>query len=384
MIVAGAAAAERATLSEKGSVLIFPKVEIRWDANENLYMDTFISLTNDFESDVEVTMYFVREICTDIDVHTALTRNQPAYWSAATGFPGPDDNNVPVFGTLADAIEDPNGEYYLRGYIVVFAVNNQGEQIRWNHLFGEATCINYRDGSAWEYNAYAFKALQGDNGVEVGTPGEIMLDDNYFSIGFNKLLFDFYAPGSHAFLGGENTAIVDSAVDTDLTLMILEQDLRLNTEGPFRTLVVFETWDENETGLTGDTLCFQKWTSFLLSQFGGHFMTMQTDRGYSRLDAVQHGDCDVMELDDDGEPMVAVPSIDTPLLGVAVKLIDFFNANDQIQANGAAGGALRGSGTQAASFYFDVSGGGSEEKDAGSTGMVPFRTAVPATNSMVR
>ena len=44
---------------EKGSVLIFPKVEIRWDWCGNVIQDTFIDLTNDYPGDVLVQMYFV-------------------------------------------------------------------------------------------------------------------------------------------------------------------------------------------------------------------------------------------------------------------------------------------------------------------------------------
>jgi hypothetical protein len=321
-------------------------------------------------------MYFVREICTDIDVHTTLTRNQPAYWAASTGQPGPSGNNVPVFGTLAnDAIMDmATGEYYLRGFIVVIATNAQGEQIRWNHLFGEATIVNYRDGTAWEYNAYAFYTNFVDQGLVVGVPGEINLDGVQYDDPFDQLLFDFFAPGSGAFLGGANTPVVSSAVDTDLTLMILNLDLTLlgkpipgyNTPGPYRTLAVFETWDENETGLTGDNYCFQKWDSFLLSLFGGHFTTMQTDRGYSRIDAVEDVSCDVWEQQFPGQPPVIVTeSIDTPLLGVAVKMIDWFDQNGQVLAQSAAGTALRGFGTQDAVIYFDVTGGGGGEKAGG-------------------
>jgi hypothetical protein len=356
---------ERVSLSEKGSVLVYPKVEMRWDANENLYVDTFISLTNDYEAPVELLLYFVREECTHVDVHTDLTRNQPAYWAASTGLPGPDGAVLPPFGTLGNAILDAaTGEFYLRGYLLVIAVNAQGEQIRWNHLLGEATITNYRDGTAWAYSAYAFATKIAPHGGVVGTPGVIEIGTHY-DTAFDQLLLDFYAPGSGAFLGGTASAVF-SVVDTDLTLMILQQDLRLLTEGPFRTLVMFETWDENETGLTGDAYCFQKWCSMLLSVLGGHFATLQTDRGYSRLDAISDESCDVWVQPFPGQPPVLeVASIDTPLLGVQVKLIDWFDLNGMVVDHSAAGGALRGFGTQPTTIQFDVTGGGGGEKAGG-------------------
>ncbi|MCP4590202.1 MAG: hypothetical protein GY842_05635, partial [bacterium] len=43
----------------KGSLLIFPKVELRWDASGQLIQDTFIDLTNDYPDDVRVRVYYV-------------------------------------------------------------------------------------------------------------------------------------------------------------------------------------------------------------------------------------------------------------------------------------------------------------------------------------
>ena len=50
---------DRVSISEKGSLLIFPKVEIRWDVNGNLLQDTFLDMTNDYTEDVLIQMYFV-------------------------------------------------------------------------------------------------------------------------------------------------------------------------------------------------------------------------------------------------------------------------------------------------------------------------------------
>ena len=49
----------RPAAGEKGSLVIFSKVEIRWDASGNVIQDTFLDLTNDYPDDVLVQMYFV-------------------------------------------------------------------------------------------------------------------------------------------------------------------------------------------------------------------------------------------------------------------------------------------------------------------------------------
>ncbi|MBU0719411.1 MAG: hypothetical protein KJ749_14280, partial [Planctomycetes bacterium] len=49
----------RPAVAMKGSLVIFPKVEVRWDGYGNVIQDTFIDLTNDYSEDVLVQMYFV-------------------------------------------------------------------------------------------------------------------------------------------------------------------------------------------------------------------------------------------------------------------------------------------------------------------------------------
>ncbi len=49
----------RVSGSEKGSLLIYPKVEVRWDAEGKLIQDTFVDLTNDYPGGVAVQMYFI-------------------------------------------------------------------------------------------------------------------------------------------------------------------------------------------------------------------------------------------------------------------------------------------------------------------------------------
>ena len=43
----------RGSVSKKGSVLFWPKVEIKWDAAFNVIQDTFLDLSNDFPPTVE-------------------------------------------------------------------------------------------------------------------------------------------------------------------------------------------------------------------------------------------------------------------------------------------------------------------------------------------
>ena len=173
----------RGAESRKGSLLVYPKVELKWNSAGDLIQDTFLALTNDFSADVRVQLYFVhgdqavdavmggdppRETerahdgCNWVDNVIVLTGDEPTYWSALTG--GPKgvspftilDPGVPR-GRPDPDIRNPGGRM-LRGYILAWAVNADGVAIRWNHLAGSAVVANYRDRSAWEYNAWSFQA----------------------------------------------------------------------------------------------------------------------------------------------------------------------------------------------------------------------------------
>ncbi len=50
---------DRVSATEKGSLVFFTKVELRWDAMGMLVQDTFLSLTNDYPNDVRVQLYFI-------------------------------------------------------------------------------------------------------------------------------------------------------------------------------------------------------------------------------------------------------------------------------------------------------------------------------------
>ena len=336
-----AQSATRATTSEKGSVLIYPKVELRWNAAGELIQDTFISITNDNDDEVMVLMYFVSETCTNVDNDITLTHNQPAWWSAFSGLPGP-NGGVSPFTVLGAPYPDPEGstDLVLRGYIVAWAINDDHAQIRWNHLAGEATIVNYADGDAWEYTAYAFAALVGDTGDIIGEPGIIALNGIEYASGFDLLLLDFFASGSQAFSGGSRTVLHD----TDLTLLILDQDFTQETPGPFKTKAHFDIWNENEISFSGMEYCITKWDQSLLSNHGGHFLrrNLQTDKGKARIDGMQSVLC----------PQSTAES----LLGVEAKLLTF-NGTDLATA----GTTLVGMGTQAASILYDIPSGGGEK-----------------------
>jgi len=350
---------DRVSATEKGSVLIYSKVELRYTATGALIQDTFIDIANDYPQDVLVQMYFINGdpritgpggVIIEpgwnwVDNQIELTANEPTYWSAATGLP----KGVSPFGVLDPGAlpgrPDPAvpGERMLRGYIIAFAVNFNGCEIKWNHLKGDACIVNYADGSAWEYNAWAFQTgnspgiVAAANGTELEACGNLLFNGTKYARAFDMLLLDFYAVGSSA-LSGPATLVT---VDTDLTLHPLSADLRQETTGPVRTKASFDIWNMNEVKFSGTDRCITCWDQTLLSNYGlpNHFLlvNLQTDKGRARIDDIASG---VVCPGTAGSLTNPAPTLD-PLLGLAAKHLSF----DGLAA-AVAGGNLHGSGTQ--------------------------------------
>lgn len=216
-----------ASTSQKGSLLVFTKVELKWNPAGELIQDTFIDITNDWNYPVNVQLYMVRYCGEYVDNEIVLTGNEPTYWSAAQG--GPKD--VSPFTVLGDGFmdDDPHnfGGTKLHGYILAWAVDSvTNEEVRWNHLKGDALIVNYQDKTAWEYPAWAFKAQTGDfNGdTLINPPGELRLNGIEYDFAPAMLVLDFYATGTE--LGATGGAPQTAVVDTDLTLWAAIKDLR--------------------------------------------------------------------------------------------------------------------------------------------------------------
>ena len=349
----------------KGSFLIWPNVELKWNAAGQLIQDTFITLSNDYPEYVNVQLYFVQGDpplpanpqtgerphpgWNRVDRGLVLTYNQPAYWSAATGDPLSLGSFTVLDAGTPPGRPDPEGTgaRVLRGFIVAWAVNEAGHEIRWNHLTGAATIVHYGLRTAWEYPAWAFSVRSVEHGQEpydcteldgngvchnaAVVPGRLDFDGFQYDAGPDQLLFDFLASGV-TIVSRERSA----TVETDLTLCPLEQDLRQETTGPTRTTLVCMIWNENETSFSDALVCLAQWDQRLLSAYDGHFLPalLQTNAGRARLDAV---------------PNTACPgSRATSLVGVSNRIITFPNGRITMT-----GDALHQLGKQAASLRYD-------------------------------
>ncbi|MHC5114908.1 MAG: nidogen-like domain-containing protein [Planctomycetota bacterium] len=356
----------RPSTSEKGSLLLFSKVDIRWDDAGGLLQDTFLSLTNDYPTDVHVQMYFVNgdpplEAAggerahpgwNKVDNGVLLTGDQPTYWSALSGLPGPSGGGLAPFTVLDPGFPpgrpSPEGGRMLRGFVVAWAVAADSEEIRWNHLSGAGTIVNYAEGSAWEYGATAYAAVADVGlGGKTGTPGVLNLDGAEYAHSFDLLLMNFQAVGSSAFSGPRQVLL-----DTDITLHPVTADLRQETDGPITTKANFDIWNMNEVKFSGQHRCVTCWDETLASAYGapGHFGInhLQTNAGKARIDGIGSQVCDV---DYDGNGVCGnhpldMCAVDAALTGLTTRLLSFDGGVD----HGAASAAMVGMGADVTAF----------------------------------
>ncbi|MCP3904575.1 MAG: hypothetical protein GY715_13195 [Planctomycetes bacterium] len=200
----------RVSVTDKGSLLIYSKVDIRWDAAGFVTRDTFLSLTNDFPEDVTVQMYFINgDPPLDaggierahpgwnwVDNRITLTGDQPTFWSALTGQPAA--GGLSPFTALDPGFppgrSDGLGGRMLRGYVIAWAVSPFGAEIRWNHLSGNGVIVDYALGAAWEYLPWSFAVVANvANGGLTGGPTQIDLSGLEFAHAYDLLLVNFQA-----------------------------------------------------------------------------------------------------------------------------------------------------------------------------------------------
>lgn len=352
-VAASAMADDRVSVSKKGSLLIYGNVEVKWNQQGTVIQDTFIELTNDNNAPVDVHLYFLNgdeATATEPGWNWAnntihLTADEPSYWAASTGQPkglSPwsvlDPGNPPGRPDPDDATVRT-----LRGVIFAWAVNADDEQIRWNHLTGKAVIVNYAEGSACEYEPFAFQAVADvQTGEPVGVAGVLNLNGAEYDWGFDRLNFDFYAAGATAF--NQNGYTV--GVDTDLTLFPISTDLRQDNNGPIKTKAKFDVWNENEVRFSGLERCITCWDQRLISgyiPFPNHFLVgnLGTNKGKARINGEASTVCDT--------PLFR--SSNASILGIAVRELTFLGAGAPLNATTAS--TLVGQGEEAAVIQYD-------------------------------
>jgi hypothetical protein len=396
----------RVSTSKKGSLLMYSKVELKWDCSPNpgcrLTQDTILDIANDYPADVNVQFYFVNgdpptaEICdiacprnSDgscpfeciierehpgwnwVDCEVPLTANQPTYMSLFTGNPAGCQPFTELDPGFPPGRPDPDtsnpSHRTLRGFVYAWAVANdpadgQNVEIRWNHLVGDAILINYDRSTAAEYNAYAAAVVAAvANGAFTGTPGVLNLDGVEYDNGFERLVMDFYAsitggdlfpPFFFGALSGDSRVVIN---DTDITLHPISADLRQETEGPVRTKAVYDIWNQDERRRSGTEICVECWNQTLASNYPApnHLLiaNLGTPKGKARIEGKASN-------------IAACPlAVDAALLGLQIKLLHFFSQHPLgllLEGHAASAITMVGQGDRSAVIKYDILDGSDE------------------------
>ncbi len=387
-----------------GSLLIFPDVEISWDSNGVVTQDTLINLSNGFTQEVNIRMYFVNgdpplnpvmgpsgivierghpgwnQRGCQID----LSGYEATYWSALTGqpdgcrFAGLDAGPPPG----RPDPEHPGGRT-LRGFLYMWAVDEEGREINWNYLRGDATVFQFPDGAAWGYEAASFRALTGTRGQVLPDPGTLHLDGVEYEQAFATLHMNFSAVGEVPLFGDDRLF----QVDTDLTLMPVSQDFRQDTSGPITTKAKFDIVNMEETQFSGTDRCITCWDQSLLSRYDAPnnfvYEDIHTEVGAARITGM-------------ASSVVCGPqSTNQALLGVAVRVISFpslrraadwtgdgtTNLGDTAAFAACLAGPHAESGDAVCPLVFDVDGDG--DVDVRDFSAIPFAVQVDRSYSAV-
>src|SRR5215469_5913115 len=126
------AAKNVANTSQKGSLLIFPAI----DVNPLEGGDTIVEMSNDQNASVQIECYYINEQKDRVNFDFTLKAKQTASWSVGTG--AGDQVNPPPFPS-GGTFNPPPGSPFLPtnpnlGELVCFATDNAVQsQIAWNH-----------------------------------------------------------------------------------------------------------------------------------------------------------------------------------------------------------------------------------------------------------
>ncbi len=261
----GLAAQNVGNASQKGSLLIFPRIDTTGGR------DTIVRISNDYPRDVQLHCNWVDANRAVVGFEFLITGTQPIWFRASdglgTGTHGSAVGRYPV--AAAPFHEDRAGQ------LICWAVNSAGtSQIAWNHLYGTAMIIDSLHQTAYEYNSVNFTVRAGGSGLgdEVAPPGDLILSARAgeYDACPRYLIFNFFS--SHT-ISGQRPIGLDGELEevtikrNNLTLVPCHQDLRQDG-APTCTKAKFDVWNENEVKFSAIHQCLKCWFEGTLHELG--------------------------------------------------------------------------------------------------------------------
>ncbi len=270
--------------TQKGSLLVFPDIDVRAGRA------TIVRLANDGSMAVDVKCTWIDGNKHRTDFVVTLTKNQTIWFEAGTGEGTVRVNRFPYLP--ANGFDNPHlpggSDPYGAGLLVCFAVDaGATAQIKWNHLTGSATVFEPAAGWAYQYRPYAFFAPTGADFSTLGTPGLINLNGTEYDSCPLYQVATFWPAGVRI---GEMQVLVNR-----LTVASCAFDLRQDWY-PSLTKLQFDVWNSDETKFSGAFECADGWheTSLVdVDAASQNFAldTLRTDVARYRVQAVKSQQC---------------------------------------------------------------------------------------------
>ncbi|WP_394752617.1 hypothetical protein [Crenothrix sp.] len=337
------AATPLGSATQKGSLLIFPRVE-SLDATGDFAdasSDTLIQITNDSTRAVRLQCYWGTtegnpfssegKLATDktgttggntaggkapnatlaaanrksirnnhyMDFAFTLTPNQPvSFWAG-------DLANTSVFNVLSTNVKAPQFNFFQdatqsnAGELKCWAINSKQAEIHHNHLMGKATVVtfdkttNANRNQAHEYNAWAFQAHYWEkkqeyptnsihySGKELPTPNVLSLNGKEYDQ-CPSLLAGQFIPTGHPFSKGFGNG---KGSKTQVSIANCHEDMREAGDSHITKLAYF-TWNNDENKFSGADDCMGAWREIDLGESFGNFTykTLKSDTAYFRAE----------------------------------------------------------------------------------------------------
>jgi hypothetical protein len=233
-------AAAVANTSQKGSLLIFPKIVAKGDQTTGeAIVDTIIYIGNDSTVEVFLKCFWVAEDGVRPEFEFKLAPNQPVAFSAWGGT-----------GTLSAPPFRGEGE------LVCWATDPLATtQIQFNHLYG--SILIKSPFALVGANAWSFRALKDPSPTKGGIAGKLPLDGVTYDA-CPKYLVANFSPAEQMPIG----------LEPDLTLSLCRKDLRTYEYGYLPCAKAkFDIWNADESKFTGYQ-CLRWWYEGLLDRMG--------------------------------------------------------------------------------------------------------------------
>lgn len=356
LLSTSALALDRANVSQKGSLLVFPKIDVTEGRN------TVIRIQNDYSKNVYLKCYWKNGTKFHRDFEFQLTKFQPIWFEARGGtgsnggvspFPSQEQNDAYIETIKYSDIQLPQNAKQV-GELKCWAVGSNGnDEIRWNHLAGSATVYDVNLGTAYEYNAESFRCLTGGNGAPCVKRhvGRLDLDGKEYDYCPKKLIGHFTPVGARFDNMGQDDWDLRTR-NNDLTVATCNQDFR--QDGIFHfTKLKFNVWNEHETKFTGAHQCIDSWYETYLEDIqnnGANFsyQTLKTTDARFKVRGMPSSVCDREEFHKDRKKYPAIKTEDAGLVGILSRLIQFGEGDYAV-----AGSNLHGLGLKSGFVAYD-------------------------------